>query len=74
VCLSDENYLKKSFRANQKVSSYLSAYKGRIMEILPGSFFTSFWFLTIDSVYFPAKCYQDKIEDLKVPSPQHRKK
>jgi len=48
------------------VEEYLSAYKERIMEILPGSFFTSFWFLTIDSVYFPTKSYQDKIDDLKV--------
>lgn len=61
-CLLDKNYLKKSYRTNQKVDSYLSSYKEKVMNVLPGSFFTCFWFLTIDSVYFPTKSYHDKIE------------
>ena len=46
----------------------MSTYKQRVMEVLPLSFFTSFWFLTRDSVYFPAKSYSEKIDDVKVPS------
>jgi len=34
--------------------------------MLPPHFFTAFWFLTIDSIYFPAKSYSEKIEELKV--------
>jgi hypothetical protein len=44
------------------------------LEYLPIPFFTAFWFLTLDSVYFPAKSYTEKIDDLKVSSPLFRKK
>lgn len=48
------------------MKAYLQLYKARVLELLPPSFFTAFWFLTIDSVYFPAKSYSEKLEDIKV--------
>lgn len=48
------------------MESYLGLYTERVLEFLPPAFFTTFWFLTIDSVYFPAKSYAEKIEDVKV--------
>ncbi len=36
--------------------------------------FTAFWFLTLDSIYFPDKLYSEKIEDLRVIFYPFRKK
>jgi hypothetical protein len=56
----------KTSRQNERVEAYLNVFKARVFELIPPAFFTTFWFLTIDSVYFPAKSYNEKIEDLKV--------
>lgn len=44
-----------------------------MLEYIPINFFTAFWFLTLDSVYFPAKSYAEKIDDLKVVLSLYRK-
>jgi hypothetical protein len=55
--LQDPKYLMRSSRPNERVEAYLNVYKVRVLELLPPAFFTAFWLLTIDSVYFPAKSY-----------------
>jgi hypothetical protein len=64
-CLSDEAYLRRGYRSNEKMDNYLNNYKQRVFELLPAPFFISFWFLTLDSVYFPAKSYAEKIDDIR---------
>lgn len=65
-CLRDPKYLLRTSRPNERVEAYLDVFKGRVLEHIPPAFFTTFWFLTIDSVYFPAKSYAEKIDDIKV--------
>jgi len=33
--------------------------------MIPPKFYATFWMLTLDSISFPRKVYDDKIEDLK---------
>lgn len=64
--LKDDNYLVKGYSTNDKITKYLANYKTRYEELLPIEFYTAFWFLTLDSIYFPAKLYSEKIDELRV--------
>ena len=66
--LLDPEYLAGSLRLPEHWNLTLSHYKARVLDVLPPSLFTSFWFLTLDSLYFPARHYQERIEEIRVPS------
>ena len=72
--LNDPEYLSGSLRVSHSWNLTLSRYKSRVLEAIPGSLLTSFWFLTLDSVYFPAKSYEEKIEEIKVTTVLLRRK
>ena len=52
--------------ADEKVKSHFMELREVLNQLMPIGFFTCFWFLTLDSVYFPKELYAEKIVDLGV--------
>jgi hypothetical protein len=71
---SDEKYIN-NYCNNDKLKSYLNENYSKMSSVISNEFFTTFWMLTLDSIYFPSKLYLEKIEEVKViPTLIHRKK
>ena len=64
--INSEDKLINGYEVNENLKKYLSVNYKKVEKMLPKSFFTTFWMLTLDSIYFPQKIYTDKIEDIKV--------
>lgn len=61
----EDKYINSS-EVDLKLKNYLSQNYHRVQTMMTKSFFTTFWMLTLDSIYFPQKLYADKLEELKV--------
>lgn len=64
--IANDNKLIEGYNVEGNLMNYLNENLSKVQNIMPKSFFTAFWFLTPDSIYFPEKLYADKIEELKV--------
>jgi hypothetical protein len=53
---SDDKYITRDTE-NEKLKIYLNENYQKMPMIMSNEFFTTFWMLTLDSIYFPAKLY-----------------
>lgn len=53
---SEEKYINR-YGENDKLKLYLNENYTKMNNVMSNEFFTTFWMLTLDSIYFPAKLY-----------------
>lgn len=67
-----QNYVKMEekyvmgYEVHDNLRKYLTENFEKVDKMFSKNFLTTFWMLTLDSIYFPSKIYSDKIDDLKV--------
>ena len=61
-----DNKYVEGYSVQEKTKEFLNANYPSILQCMSKKFLTTFWMLTLDSIYFPSKVYSEKIDELKV--------
>ena len=56
----------KGYYERPELLEYLNAHKEKFFKYIPENLFCMFWYLTLDCIHYPAKVYEEKLEELKV--------
>ena len=56
----------RGYYERPELLEYLNSYKEKFIKYIPDTLFCAFWYLSLDCIYYPAKSYEEKLEELKV--------